>query len=114
MYTSVANRLAIKGSAGTIVDYSSPVDMGGDNAARLDAVIFNFAGTNIKLLLQGSNDMQNWEDLTATPVALAAPGYYREALESDIAFAYVRIEYSLTTSGASYCILDAGVYTFSK
>jgi hypothetical protein len=114
MYTSVASRFAIKGDT-TVIDYSQPVSMDGANAARLDFVVFNIDATSITARLQGSNDLQNWEDLANTPAARTLPGYYREDLETDVSFAYVRLKYTLTAGGTDkYCILDAGVYTFEE
>jgi hypothetical protein len=116
MYTQVASRLAFKG-ASSITDYSQPVSMDGANAAVLDMVIFNIhSASSFTARLQGSNDLQNWEDLATAPTSRTAPGYYREAVEDDVAYAYVRIKYAFTSGGGAteYCILDAGIYTFEE
>jgi len=114
MYSQLASRLALKTST-TLIDYSQPVALEGANAARLDFVVFNINATSITARLEGSNDLQNWENLANAPTGRSTPGYYLETLETNVAFAYVRLKYTLTAGGADkYCILDAGVYTFEE
>jgi len=57
-----------------VIRDSQPVSMEGFNAAQFDVVVINISAANpVEILLQGSNDLENWVDLGVT-VSEAAPG----------------------------------------
>ena len=79
----------------------------GGNAVRIDCTIFDNSGVNnCTVTLQGSNDLQNWQDVGAAPeeeVEQSAPGHYSSDAVVDFGFAYVRLHHVVDTSGTVIC-----------
>ena len=74
----------------------------------MDATIFNLGGaTSLTIELQGSLDLQNWTVIT-TNTGLVL-GYAAPTKSTGIAFAYVRIRYSVAGTGT--VIVAAGLNT---
>jgi hypothetical protein len=151
MYTRVANRLALTTEditswiscqivvAGECIDPpgpievnvcppaivirdSQPVSMEGLNAAQFDVVVINISATNpVEILLQGSNDLENWVDLGVT-VSESAPGYYVSTLKTEVDTEHVRLRYRMwqefdeqnPPATFDYAVVAAGIYTFEE
>ena len=130
MYNRLAKRLALTTQLATwilidpppaiVVRRSQPVSMEGANAIMCDFTIININSTNgLELSVQGSNDLENWEE-NAPPGTLVAPGYTLVPPLFDIDFAFVRLEYKMWQTQAdfliapAYAVLSAGMDTFAE
>lgn len=152
MYTRVANRLALKTESITgwiacynvvtgcidppnlevevcppaiVIRDSQPVTMEGANAVRFDATVITIKATNaVQILLQGSNDLENWEQVTTATtdiLSMTAPGYYVSELFPDVAFQYVRLRYRMweyydefNPADPDYAVVSAGLIVFAN
>lgn len=104
MYTQVASKQVVV--FGT-VEFSQAVSMEGGNAVQFEVTCFAKGTGDLSVQLQGSNDLQNWDDF-GTAVACDAVGYFSNAAAIDaIAYQYVRLEYTQATAGTG--IVAAGI-----
>jgi hypothetical protein len=102
MYTQVAQNQVVTSASS---QFSQAVSMSGGNAVQIEAVLFVKGGGNFSIQLQGSNDLENWDDV-GSAIAMTAVGFATDSCP-DIAFQYVRLAYSQATSGTG--IVAAGV-----
>lgn len=111
MYQILATKMAVP----TTSEVTQPVVMTGANAAVVEITVFS--GTVSSILLQGSNDLENWIDLGTSIItsgSLSAGAYYLPGTSSafgspkaTIATQYIRLK--LTASSAA--IVALGVNT---
>lgn len=105
MYFQFSSKLAVVDGTD---QFSSAVSMNGNNAAQLEATIFNLGGaTSLTIEVQGSSDMQNWSTITVNNGLVL--GYSAPVKSVGIGFGYIRIRYSVAGSGT--VIVAAGVNT---
>lgn len=105
MYTQVASKLAVV--SGTTA-FSQAVAMAGANAALFEFTVFAKGGGDVDVQLQGSNDLENWEEVGAATGGNAV-GYFASTAQTAIAYQYVRLMYTQNTSGTA--IVAAGINT---
>jgi hypothetical protein len=106
MYTSVTSKAYVPfGTA----QYSQAVSMDGANAVNVEATAFAVTGGELTVAVQGSNDLDNWEDVSAAAIIFSGPGADDSGAITGIGFAYVRLGYSVADSGAA--IVAAGIET---
>lgn len=115
MYTTLATRLHVNADG----QVSPPVSMQRANAALQDATVFHLAlGTsgNFAIDIEGSNDLENWQDLGNTLTFTDEEYSAAASAEMDISFAYIRLRYgwSGTQDGNESAILNAGVNTYQE
>lgn len=115
MYSTLATRLFVDENG----EVSQPVSMDGANAARQDATVFHLAlgtATGFTIDIEGSNDLENWEDLANTLTFTAEAYQVPASFEADVSFAYIRLRYgwSGTPNGSSKAIVNTGVNTFHE
>ncbi len=106
MYAQLATKLAV--TQGTD-QFSPAVSMAGANSSRFSVTLYNLGGaTNIATTLQGSNDLQNWENIGSAQTQTAIG--FSSTTNNNYTFAYVRLKYSVT--GASQTvIIGSDIYT---
>ena len=88
--------------------------------------VFNLtiaSGKTFTIQAQGSNDLQNWDDLTAVAnekISIGSsdtPGYYTATTTfiDDVPYANVRLSYSTdSTTSTDYIIVNAGIGVFHE
>ena len=75
----------------------------------------------MQILLQGSNDLENWVELGVT-MSESAPGYYVSSLKTDVDMQHVRLRYRMwqefdelnPPATFDYAVLSAGIFTFTE
>lgn len=103
MYAQLATKLAVVNGQN---QYSQPVSMAGANAYRFSIIVFNNTATSLTATPQGSNDGQNWSDLTAqSSIGLG----YTTWAATQISHAMVRLQYAVVGTGT--IVLASDVYT---
>ncbi len=104
-YTRVATRLCVTSPAQQV---SRAIPMEGANSVQVDFVVFAGPGVGFKVsvLLQGSNDLQNWSQIGGGATVVAV-GFNGSLKQSDIAFQFVRLRF--VSSGGGPYILAAGL-----
>ncbi len=88
MHTQLATQMDVRDTA---PGYTMAVSMAGANASQADVVVFAVVNTlDVRVAYQGSDDLQNWTDLS-TPVTLSPVGFTYLAAETGVTTAYVRM-----------------------
>lgn len=103
MYHPLVNRCSLTSGA---VGVSPPVSMEGANAIQAEVTVSEFAGTNISVLTQISNDLDNWSSPFG-PETVTAAGSKLLTKNTGIAMAYVRLQFTHTGTGT--CVFAAGL-----
>ncbi len=107
MYTELATRLDVTTTAG----FSQPVSMAGENSVTIDTTVFyNSAAAVLTLALEGSNDLQNWKDLSYSLTSSAPEYAASSSAKTGIGYAYVRLKWSIASGNA---IINTGVDVFT-
>jgi len=108
VYHRLCNKLALDttGVAGNSPEYGQLVAMNGGNAVQWEVVLFHLDRDGVIIQPQVSNDRENWADLGGAQTILRV-GYKLFTSVTDVAAAYVRLRYSMATSGKA--VLAAGI-----
>lgn len=111
VYTQLTRRTALR-SSGPTDEFSAPIGMNRQNAVLVSATVFALSGTTpiLTIVVQGSNDLQNWEDYSGTGASTNATslGYWRGDPLDEVVTAYVRLRY-LLGADAEAAIFACGV-----
>ncbi|MBI2923409.1 MAG: hypothetical protein HYY18_20315 [Planctomycetes bacterium] len=104
MYTRFFDRLVV--ATGT--DALSPaVPTAGSNAARSQVILISHVSlTGLTATMQGSNDLQNWRDLSTTGSLTAIGG--TSFANTAITDAYLRMKISITGTNAIGIVMADG------
>lgn len=104
-YTKLADHLAVTSTT----SYSQAVSMNGANAVQVDVVYSSrTASQTVDVAVQGSNDLENWAAVTTSGGGALGLGFATPTA-SGIAWQYVRLSYTLSTTGTGF--LSAGLST---
>ena len=108
MFKNVADFLFVP-EGSTSVQFSGAISMGADNAIQTDVLLIS-AGSSvdtINVLLQQSDDAENWSVLGSTVPVTAYPN--RETFsETSIVSGYVRVRFEAVGGD---CLVKASVFT---
>ena len=110
VYSVVANRQHVTSNSLQVpqaVDRSRIVDARGFNAARFDVVVLN-ADETVTVVVQGSDDLENWVTL-ATLGTTFSVGFALPAAVTGIGVPYLRLSFSVGGDGFSFAIVAVGV-----
>lgn len=96
MTIPVFARLALSNpTTGIFFEVSSGIAMGNANAAQLWIVAEAFVNSGLdpfmNVLIQKSNDLENWTNATGLTI-ITAPGSYRATAVTGIATAFIRVK----------------------
>lgn len=101
----------------TTPTYSTPVPLGNDNCAMLEAWIKSgVGGATVHWTIEGSNDLSSWSAISGftTLSGNSIPVYGRSAaFFTVITWAYLRIKVWLTGGTTPAMLVDADLRTFT-